>query len=196
MGAREGSGDFGGQLRRHREAAGLSQEESAERAALTAKAMSALERGERQRPYPPTVRALADALNRSDADRSALIASVPNRVRPQRSDEAISAHTSCAATSVGADPTARSSRRVGIIREHPVSPDMRPLDAARARRVGKGLQEAPGGLGGAGLVEIHPERAEDLAQIALEPMPPLRVDGATRSASQAELDAPAAPLVC
>jgi transcriptional regulator with XRE-family HTH domain len=51
MGAREGSGDFGGQLRRHREAAGLSQEESAERAALTAKAMSALERGERQRPY-------------------------------------------------------------------------------------------------------------------------------------------------
>ena len=47
MGAREGSGDFGGQLRRHREAAGLSQEELAERAALTAKAISALERGER-----------------------------------------------------------------------------------------------------------------------------------------------------
>ena len=45
MGAREGSGDFGGQLRRHREAAGLSQEELAERAALTAKAISALETG-------------------------------------------------------------------------------------------------------------------------------------------------------
>jgi transcriptional regulator with XRE-family HTH domain len=91
MGAREGSGDFGGQLRRHREAAGLSQEELAERAALTAKAISALERGERQRPYPQTVRALADALNLSDPDRAALIASVPNRVRPPGSDEAISA---------------------------------------------------------------------------------------------------------
>jgi hypothetical protein len=55
---------------------------------VTAEAISALERGERQRPYPQTVRALADALNLSDADRSALIASVPNRVRPQRSDEA------------------------------------------------------------------------------------------------------------
>src|SRR5687767_1133594 len=91
MGAREGSGDFGGQLRRHREAAGLSQEELAERAALTAKAISALERGERQHPYPQTVRALADALSLSDPDRSALIASVPDRVRPHRSDEAISA---------------------------------------------------------------------------------------------------------
>ena len=48
MGAREGGGDFGRQLRRHREAAGLSQEELAERAALTAKAISARERGERQ----------------------------------------------------------------------------------------------------------------------------------------------------
>jgi len=63
MGAREVGGDFGGQLRRHREAAGLSQEELAERAALTAKAIRARERGERQQPYPQTVRALADALN-------------------------------------------------------------------------------------------------------------------------------------
>src|ERR671912_44390 len=91
MGAREGSGDFGGRLRRHREAAGLSQEELAERAALTAKAISALERGERQRPYPQTVRALADALKLSDADRSALIASVPDRVRRQGSDQAVTA---------------------------------------------------------------------------------------------------------
>ena len=91
MGARESSGQFAGLLRRHREAAGLSQEELAERAAVTANAISALERGERQRPYPQTVRALADALNLSDADRSALIASVPNRVRPQRSDEATNA---------------------------------------------------------------------------------------------------------
>ena len=50
IGARERSGDFGGRLRRHREAAGLSQEE-AERAGLTGKAISALEGG-RQHRYP------------------------------------------------------------------------------------------------------------------------------------------------
>ena len=60
MSAREGSGDFGGELRRYRESAGLSQEELAERAGLTAKGISALERGERQHPYPQTVRALAE----------------------------------------------------------------------------------------------------------------------------------------
>jgi LuxR family transcriptional regulator, maltose regulon positive regulatory protein len=79
MGTREGNGDFGGELRGYRESAGLSQEELAERAGLTAKGISALERGERQRPYPQTVRALAEALNLSDAERSALIAAIPRR---------------------------------------------------------------------------------------------------------------------
>ena len=65
---------FGERLRRYRERAGFTQEELAERAGLTGKAISALERGERQRPYPNTVRALADALNLADAERAALIA--------------------------------------------------------------------------------------------------------------------------
>jgi hypothetical protein len=83
MGAPEESSDFRGQLWRLREAPGH-EPRRVGGAALTAK-ISALERGERLRPYPQTVRALADALNLSDADRSALIASVPNRVRPQLS---------------------------------------------------------------------------------------------------------------
>ena len=58
-------GAFGERLRRLREAAGLTQEELASRAGLTAKAISALERGERKRPYPHTVRSLADALSAS-----------------------------------------------------------------------------------------------------------------------------------
>ncbi|KAB7741008.1 helix-turn-helix domain-containing protein [Nostocoides sp. F2B08] len=66
-------------LRRLRERAGLTQQELAERAALTPHAVSALERGTRTRPYPHTVRALADALGATDEDRATLIASVPRR---------------------------------------------------------------------------------------------------------------------
>jgi predicted ATPase/DNA-binding XRE family transcriptional regulator len=68
---------FGTLLRRHREAAGLSQEDLAERAGLTAKGIGALERGERRRPQPRTVQQLAAALGLSDQERAALIAAVP-----------------------------------------------------------------------------------------------------------------------
>src|ERR687898_475037 len=63
---------FGVRLRRLREAAGLTQEELAAKAGLTAKAVSALERGERRRPYPHTVRSLADALGLAEGERLAL----------------------------------------------------------------------------------------------------------------------------
>lgn len=49
-------------LRGHRTARALTQEELAATAHLTAKAIGAIERGERRRPYPQTLRALADAL--------------------------------------------------------------------------------------------------------------------------------------
>ena len=68
---------FGAQLRRYREAAGFSQEDLAERANLAAKAIGALERGERRRPYPRTVQMLAAALQLSETQRRELIASVP-----------------------------------------------------------------------------------------------------------------------
>jgi transcriptional regulator with XRE-family HTH domain len=77
---------FGVQLRRLRESAGLSQEALAERAALTAKAIGALERGERRRPYPHTVQLLADALALDEASRRALIEAVPRASQPVVSD--------------------------------------------------------------------------------------------------------------
>jgi predicted ATPase/transcriptional regulator with XRE-family HTH domain len=70
---------FGARLRRLREAAGLTQEELAERAGLTRKAISVLERGERKRPYPHTVRSLADALGLPEDERASLLAAVPRR---------------------------------------------------------------------------------------------------------------------
>ena len=70
---------FGVMLREYRGALGLTQEELASRAGLTAKAVSALERGERKRPYPHTVRALAEALGLSDRERASLLAAVPGR---------------------------------------------------------------------------------------------------------------------
>ena len=66
-------------LRRLREAVGLTQEELASRAGLTAKAVSMLERGERKRPYPHTVRSLADALGLSEEERAVLTGAVPRR---------------------------------------------------------------------------------------------------------------------
>jgi len=67
---------FAALLRRHRVATGLSQEALAERAGLSARAISDLERGARRAPYRETVRLLADALGLAPADRVALEAAV------------------------------------------------------------------------------------------------------------------------
>jgi predicted ATPase/DNA-binding XRE family transcriptional regulator len=79
--SREQDSPFGVQLRRLREVAGLTQEELAQRAGLTAKGISDLERGARNRPYPHTVRSLADALELPEDERAALLAAVPKRER-------------------------------------------------------------------------------------------------------------------
>jgi predicted ATPase/transcriptional regulator with XRE-family HTH domain len=80
--AREQRGDarpepgigFGAALRRYREGAGLSQAQLAERAGLSAKAIGALERGERRRPHPQTLDLLATALGLEADERRALVA--------------------------------------------------------------------------------------------------------------------------
>ncbi|HEX5504771.1 MAG TPA: tetratricopeptide repeat protein, partial [Thermomicrobiales bacterium] len=66
---------FGALLRGQRERAGLTQEELAARAGVSAQAVGALERGARRRPHPATVRRLADALGLAGAARAALLAS-------------------------------------------------------------------------------------------------------------------------
>ena len=61
-------------LRRLRTAAALSQEELAERAGLSVRALSDLERGVHQAPRLETVRMLADALDLGEHDRAELLA--------------------------------------------------------------------------------------------------------------------------
>jgi transcriptional regulator with XRE-family HTH domain len=65
---------FADLLRRYRLAAGLTQEELAERATLSARAVSDLERGLRTRPQRETIRLLAEALHLNPDERDHLLA--------------------------------------------------------------------------------------------------------------------------
>jgi predicted ATPase/transcriptional regulator with XRE-family HTH domain len=78
---------FGAQLKALREAAGFTQEELATIAGLSVHAISALERGERRRPQPETVRALAGALDLTGFARDALVASARAPARVTAADE-------------------------------------------------------------------------------------------------------------
>lgn len=92
MEADAGPGGFADALRHLRESRSLTQEELAEQSGVSAKAIGALERGERRRPYPHTVRSLADGLGLAADERAALLAAVPRRSpsSPAPLDEAAS----------------------------------------------------------------------------------------------------------
>lgn len=129
---------FGERLRRHRERAALTQEELAERAGITAMAVSALERGERRRPYPNTVRALADALGLSDVDRAELVAAVPRRSEPPVAVEATGPQPDLAA-SIPPQPTPMLGRdeEFAVVRDQLVAPEVRLLTLLGPGGVGK-----------------------------------------------------------
>jgi predicted ATPase/transcriptional regulator with XRE-family HTH domain len=87
-GARESrSSDFGTLLRRYRIAAGLSQEELAERARLSFHGISALERGFRRTPQPDTLALLAGALALAGEQRAALETAAARATLPRRRSE-------------------------------------------------------------------------------------------------------------
>lgn len=74
---------FGALLRRYRLLAGLTQEQLAERAGLSARAISALERGVNRVPQRDTFRLLADALGLGPDERAALEAATRQSRAPQ-----------------------------------------------------------------------------------------------------------------
>lgn len=141
-------GEFGSRLRSMREMSGLTQEELAGRAGLSPNAVSALERGQRRRPYPHTVRMLSDALELSGAERAALLEAVPSRNEPAPSG------------SEGAPPASRLPR--------PVTPLV-----GREREVGEvvALISRPGtrlltltGIGGVGKTRLAEEVARGVEE--------------------------------
>jgi len=81
------AGAFGAQLKALREAAGFTQDELATIAGLSVHAVSALERGQRQRPHVDTVRALSAALDLTGPIRDALLASARAPTRNAADDE-------------------------------------------------------------------------------------------------------------
>src|SRR5215831_2956677 len=70
---------FGELLRRYRIAAGLTQEELAARAQLSARAIGALETGERRVPHNETVARLMEALDLTEEHRAMLRAAARRR---------------------------------------------------------------------------------------------------------------------
>ena len=75
-----GTPSFAELLRSLRERAGLTQEELAARAGLTSHAVSSLERGTRKRPYPHTVRALAEVMGTDLTELCAALTATAERV--------------------------------------------------------------------------------------------------------------------
>jgi predicted ATPase/DNA-binding CsgD family transcriptional regulator/DNA-binding XRE family transcriptional regulator len=129
---------FGEQLRRHRERASLTQEELAARAGLTAMAVSALERGDRRRPYPNTVRALADALALVGPDRAEFVAAVPRRAdAPTLVEVADLGAEATAGLPPQPTPLLGRDEEFAVVRDQLLAPEVRLLTLVGAGGVGK-----------------------------------------------------------
>ena len=78
---------FGLLLRRYRQDCELTQEDLAERAGLSRRTISDLERGLKATPQPATLQLLVDALQLSETDRKAFLESVPRRRRRREPED-------------------------------------------------------------------------------------------------------------
>src|SRR5919204_3610001 len=88
---------FGELLKRYRLAAGLTQAQLAERAGLSERAISDLERGARRMPQRATLQLLAQALGLAGAEHATLHAAVV-RTRPPTTAEGPPGPAACAST--------------------------------------------------------------------------------------------------
>jgi predicted ATPase len=159
---------FGALLRRHRRAAGLTHEALAERAGLSVRAISDLERGVARAPRPESLRRLADALGLAPEVRAALATAVPPDAAPP-GVPAAPLHNLPAPLSgfVGREP------ELAAIRARLREPATRLLTLTGPGGVGKTrlALEAAGSAGafadGVWLVELAPLAAPDLVPAAV-----------------------------
>ncbi len=136
---------FASLLKRHRDAAGLTQEELAERAKLGVRTISNLERGINKTPYRSTVRRLAEALKLSEGASNELAASARQPVeQPSRGDRAV-----MEGGFLGSMPTARLVARGEELR--------RVLDALEATEGGSGRLVLLAGEPGIGKTRLAQE---------------------------------------
>jgi predicted ATPase/DNA-binding XRE family transcriptional regulator len=123
---------FGDLLRRHRNAANLTQEDLADRAGLNPDTISLLERGERRRPHRYTTQSLAKALGLSRADR--LLFEAAARAPTARADV-----RGVQTTDLYSQPTPfiGREREVEEVRDRLLHPDVRLLTLTGPGGVGK-----------------------------------------------------------
>jgi len=184
--ASEEPAGFGALLKQHRLRAGLSQEELAERAGLSARAIGALEQRGRHVPHRDTIRRLARALGLDSGDRARLEAAVERRRGPRAGETALSMS---ARPTLPIPPTPLIGRKqeVADVCSLLRRPDVRLVTLTGPGGVGKtrlGLEVARRAAGeyadGVRLVELAP-----LADPALAPLAVLAAIGVREAPGRA-----------
>ena len=138
--------DFAHTIRGYRLRAGLSQEELAERAGVSTRAVSDMERGLRQKPRPETLRLLAEALALDTEDRAQFFTSahaVPDDGTRASQREVLGPGETPAALRLAARPLPRPLDAL-IGREHDVEAIVSLLESDQVRLV---TLTGPGGVG-------------------------------------------------
>ncbi len=184
------SPSFAQLLRRYRRAAGLTQEQLAERAGLSARAVSDLERGENRTPRRDTLELLADALGLSADDRAAFDGTVNRtRVTAEATREAQPPSAPTASDSVSDTLPAQPTAFIGRERE---------FEAVQARLLDPETRlltlVGPGGVGKTRLLQVATAARDAFADgMTFVPLAPIGDPDLVLSTIARTLDVPEAP---